>query len=312
MVRALFALWCAVFLATDAALSGPAERLQAAEAPVQSGGYWCTMHPNIRGQKGDICPICHMPLVAVPPADYEPYHVDLSVLPAAPTPGHRVQFRLTIRDPRTNSVVRSLDVVHERILHLFLISQDLEHFEHVHPEQQPDGSLVQAAVLPRPGVYRLIADFLPSGGTPQLIQHVIVTRGFTGSVRPSSVLAPDIADKVVAGVRVKLSMPEPVAGREQLLTIELQDETTGRALADLEPYLGAVGHLLLVSADFETVAHSHPVAEMSSGMGPTIVFTALFPRPGAYRCWVQFQRHDSVLVVPFTVVARPPRQLSER
>ena len=108
---------------------------------------------------------------------------------------------------------------------------------------------------------------------------------------------------------VKLSMPPPVGGREQLLTFEFQDVATGSPISDLEPYLGAVGHLLLVSADLQTAAHSHPVAEMSAAVGPTVVFQALFPRAGASRFWVQFQRRGRVLVAPFTVVARPREQI---
>lgn len=279
------------------------QRATAAEPAAEP--YWCAMHPNIRGVKGDICPICHMPLVLAPKPDYEPYHLDVVTRPRGPVSGRNTEIRLSIRNPRTNARVRDFETVHERILHLFILSQDLEYFAHVHPELQPDGSFVQTAVLPRPGAYRLIADFLPAGGAPQLVQHSIVTAGYTGSLLPGARLAPDVSDKTIEGVRVTLSMTPPIAGREQILTLEFADAVSGAPLADLEPYLGAVAHLLVVSADLQTAAHSHPVAEMSAPVGPTVVFQALFPRAGAYRFWVQFQRHGKVLAVPFTVAARP-------
>jgi hypothetical protein len=158
----------------------------------------------------------------------------------------------------------------------------------------------------------LIADFLPAGGSPQLLQRTVVTSGYDGSLVPNARLSPDIADKTVGGVRIKLSMPAPIGGREQLVTFEFFDAATGQPVSDLEPYLGAVGHLLLVSADLETVAHSHPVAEISAAVGPTVVFQALFPREGMYRIWVQFQRRGKVLVAPFTVAVRAREPMGAR
>jgi hypothetical protein len=111
----------------------------------------------------------------------------------------------------------------------------------------------------------------------------------------------DLADKTDGNVRVHLTPPDPRARREQLLTFELVDPVSGAPIADLEPFLGATGHLLVVSADFGAVFHSHPVAEVSSLHGPTVVFQVLFPRAGAYRLWAQFQRAGRAATVSFTV-----------
>lgn len=275
------------------------------------GPYWCPMHPHIRGQKGELCPICHMALVPAS-TDYTPYRVDLATIPRAPRAGQPVRIQLTLRTPQVNAVLKDLETMHERVLHLFILSQDLAYFAHVHPERKRDGSFEQITTLPRPGAYRLVADFLPAGGAPQLLQQTVVTAGYTGPLVPDAQLAPDGLVKVVDGIRVKVSMPSPIAGREQLITCEFEDAASGQPISDLEPYLGAVGHMLLASADLETVAHSHPVADLSAGLGPAVVFQALFPRPGAYRFWVQFQRHGRVLVAPFTVVASPRESADAR
>jgi hypothetical protein len=246
-----------------------------------------------------------MALVLAPPPNYEPYRLDFDIRPRAVTPRRKTEIRFTVRHPQTSAAVTRFELVHERVLHLFILSHDLDYFAHVHPDQQPDGSFVYTAMFPRPGAYRLIAEFLPVGGAPQLIQHSVVTAGYAGSLLPTAELSQDVADKVVDGVRVKLTMPEPVGGREQLVTFDLTDAVTGRPVSDLEPFLGATGHLLLVSADLQTAAHSHPVAEMSAVVGPTVVFQMLFPRAGRYRFWVQFQRKGRILTAPFTVSARP-------
>lgn len=164
-----------------------------------------------------------------------------------------------------------------------------------------DGSLDVGVELPSPGVYQLIGDFLPIGGAPQLVQKSIVTAGYTGPLVAAPELAPDLTDKIVDTTRVTLTIPEALAGREQLVTFSLRDTVSGAAVTDLQPYLGAAGHLLLTSADLAIAAHSHPVAEMSAQGGPTVVFQLLFPRAGAYKLWVQFQRHGQVLTAAFTV-----------
>src|SRR5262245_22460306 len=79
-----------------------------------STDYWCPMHPNIRGAAGDVCRICHMPLVLAPAPNYMPYHLALSTSPSAPRPGESARIRLTIRHPETNAIVRTFDTVHER------------------------------------------------------------------------------------------------------------------------------------------------------------------------------------------------------
>jgi hypothetical protein len=198
-------------------------------------------------------------------------------------------------------VVRRFERVHDKLFHLFVVSRDLEYFAHLHPALRRDGSLGVDVNVPRAGPYELIGDFLPEGGAPQLVQRAVVTAGYTGALNATPAVLPDLTDKTDGNVRVHLTPPDPRARREQLLTFELHDPATGTPITDIEPYLGANGHLLILSADFGAVFHSHPVAEVSSAHGPTVVFQALFPKAGIYRLWAQFQRAGRVATVSFTV-----------
>ncbi len=266
--------------------------------------YWCPMHADVRGSKGDRCPRCGMALVPAPSTASDAYHLDIQVIPSAPVAGRDALIRLFVRNPQTGATVQEFQETHERLLHLFVLSHDLEFFAHLHPARTQDGSFEQSVRLPTAGAYRLIADVVPAGGAPQLLQKSIVTSGFRGRVLPSAAQAVDVADKIVGGVRVQTIVPEPVAGREQLMTFELVDEKGGQPIEDLEPFLGAPAHLLLASGDLESVTHSHPVAGLTTEAGPRIVFQVLFPRAGPYRAWVQFQRRGQVLTAPFTVEAK--------
>ena len=141
------------------------------------------------------------------------------------------------------------------------------------------------------------------------MQHALVTGRYDGPLNAVASLADDLRDKTSETMRVGLVPPDRRAGREQLITFDLRDESTDRPVEDLEPYLGATGHLLVFSADMSVVFHSHPVAAVSSRSGPTVVFQVLFPRPATYRMWAQFQRRGRVSTVPFTttVVSGDPR-----
>ena len=297
--------WPPIIAVICLALGAVAAPAQPRVGPPESQAvYWCPMHPEIRGKSGDSCPICRMALVPAAAANYDAYQLDIEITPRVLRAGRPARIRFSVRDPQTHASIRRFALVHERVFHLFVVSQDLEYFTHVHPTLRSDGSLDVVVVLPRPGVYQLIGDFLPVGGAPQLVQKSVVTTGYTGALVATPHPAPDLADKVVGGTRVKLTMPEPLAGREQLVTFDLQDAATGEPVTDLQPYLGAAGHLLLASSDLAIVAHSHPVADMSASGGPTVVFQMLFPRAGEYRMWVQFQRRGEVFTSSFTVAAK--------
>ena len=97
-----------------------------------------------------------------------------------------------------------------------------------------------------------------------------------------------------------------IAGEEVDIPIHFEDEKTGEPVKDLQRYLGAFGHAMMLSEDMMEHVHAHP-AEMlegttiTAGGGPDLVFHALFPKPGHYRIWLQFQRNGSLSTVPFTV-----------
>ena len=301
MASGFYTSFMAALLAAMAALLMAAAPVVAVTA--QTTVYTCPMHPAVRGERGDRCPACSMPLV--PSArSIEAYTLDVLVTPSAIQAGQRAHVRFVVREAKTGAVVRHFEMVHERIFHLFIVSHDLTYFAHTHPTLGGDGTLVADLEVPRAGAYQLIADFMPLGGSPQLIQRSFVTAGHIERLAVVPELASDTTEKIADGTRVGLTMPDAIAAREQLVTFDLKDDRTGEPVTDLEPFLGADGHLLLASADLTVAVHAHPIVELSSAGGPTVVFQVLFPRSGTYRIWAQFQRHGQVLTAPFTIVVR--------
>ncbi len=151
------------------------------------------------------------------------------------------------------------------------------------------------------GEYVLIADFLPAGGTSQLVQRAVVTPGYAG---PLFGPAPDLA--IVrrragrGGLRIAMEASSPVPRRETPVRFHISDASTGLPATDLEPYLGAAGHLLVVNQDADR-GDARPSGRRLSTSGPTVTFGPVFPAPGRYKMWAQFQRRGEVVTAAFVI-----------
>jgi hypothetical protein len=91
------------------------------------------------------------------------------------------------------------------------------------------------------------------------------------------------------------------ARKTQIVQVSILQES-GKPVTDIEPWLGAMGHLLLVHQDGETFAHAHP-DERGPDVGRTgvIPFMVYLPKPGLYRAWLQFGRQRQVLTLDFVL-----------
>ena len=70
---------------------------------------------------------------------------------------------------------------------------------------------------------------------------------------------------------------------------------------DLEPLMGAGGHSVIISSDIQEFLHVHPTEEVESNWsgGPYISFRTIFPNPGLYKVWGQFQHKGEIIVADF-------------
>jgi hypothetical protein len=218
------------------------------------------------------------------------YPLEMSQSPERLNPGDPVTLTFRVLDPGSGQPVKRFELVHEKLMHLFLVSENLQFFEHVHPEPQPDGSFRLSTRVPYGGMYRLLADYYPSGSVPQLNIETLYVSGACPPAKLAPSLKPSRSQNLTASLR--LDPEQPLAGFETKLFFTLDPA------AGLEPYLGAWGHMLAVSEDLIDLLHMHPF--LADG-GPSVQFNVLFPRTGLYRIWTQFQRRGVVNTVSFTV-----------
>jgi len=252
--------------------------------------YQCPMDPDVRSNTPGVCPRCGMTLRAGIPEPTE-FPMDIRITPTSLKAGQKAQIEFSIRDPQNDKLVQHFQIVHEKLFHLFVISQDLQYFLHDHPVFGEDGKFRFDITFPRPGLYRILGDFFPDGATPQLSAKTIIVGG--GS-QTTPALGRDYSPKNTGNMKVSFetSPAQPSPDSKTILYYKL-DPADG-----LEKYIGAWGHMLAASNDLIDLIHTHPV--IADG-GPEMQFNLYFPRAQTYRVWTQFQRRGVVNTAYFDV-----------
>ena len=255
--------------------------------------YICPMDPDVRSHNPGKCARCGMALVSGLPDPVE-YHMDLNVKPRPVRPGQPASLEFTVQDPWKNRPVTTFQVIHEKLFHMFVVSQDLEVFVHNHPTLGSDGKFHYDYVFPKAGMYRVLGDFYPDGATPQLIAKTVLVSG--AAPKPVA-LTRDYSPKDTENLTIELETEpaQPISGAETRMVFRLKP-------ADgMEKYLGAWGHMLVASGDLIDMVHEHPF--IADG-GPQVQFNVVLPRARPYRVWVQFQRKGVVNTAHFDVVVK--------
>jgi hypothetical protein len=263
-----------------------------APLPSQNAGdvYICPMDPDVRSNNPGKCARCGMALVAGLPDPVE-YHLDLTVTPRPVKAGQPAGLTFAVHDPWKNRLVSNYQFVHEKLFHMFIVSQDLQVFLHNHPTLGSDGMFHYDYIFPKAGMYRVLGDFYPDGATPQLIAKTVIV---PGSPPKPAALTRDYSPKDAENLNVELvtEPQQPISGSKTQMMFRIKPGD------GLEKYLGAWGHMLVASSDLIDMIHEHPF--IADG-GPQVQFNVVFPRAKPYRVWVQFQRKGVVNTAYFDI-----------
>ncbi len=238
------------------------------------------------------------------------------------TPGIASTFSFTILD-NLGQTVKKFVVAHEQLMHVILVRKDFNEFQHIHPTFDAQTGLftLSNVVFPTDGEYLLYADFVTElGGESQ---------GTTGAFSVSKTLS--------VGDATKFSQPNltvntfntlwSTKATEELHTVTLQAFSSTRsvpfergeqtnlfflveknnkrpgdskldAIDPLEPYLGAMGHLVILQEGTNNYIHAHPTDEASTnGVG----FSTYFASEGKYKLFFEFKNGGKVRRVEYVV-----------
>ena len=215
-----------------------------------------------------------------------------AVADRTPEPG---RFSFTITGP-DGKAVTAFDVEHEKRLHLIVVRRDTAGFRHVHPELAPDGTWSVPLTLPAAGSYRAFADFAPTGGKPMTLGTDL---SVAGDYQPAAYAPSRTAQ--VDGYTVELA-GDLTAGKTSPLTLSVS--RGGVLVTDLQPYLGAYGHLVALREGDLAYLHVHPDGEPGDGKtpaGPQVKFAAEVPSAGTYRLFLDFKHGDVIRTAEFTL-----------
>ena len=231
-------------------------------------------------------------------AAVRPWSVALRSTPKTPRAGEPASLEIAVRHKdKEDEPHREFDIQHERKMHLLIVRSDLGVFSHEHPEQQDDGTFRLQYSFPKGGEYRLFADVAPRGAGSQVLLAKLRVSGDAGEKFDIAGASP--TGTASAGT-LDLQLQAPAAGEQPVrrtipLSFKINDAATQQPATDLQPYLGALGHLILIHSDGETFVHSHPdELDPENGKNGTLRFLARFPKEGMYRGWVQLQRGGTV------------------
>jgi len=214
--------------------------------------------------------------------------------------GRATEIRFAILDEKGQPVT-DYTVEQEKELHLILASRDLTVYRHLHPTRSTDGTWRISVNLPTAGDYRLFADFAPAAGDGESLT-LGTDLAVAGRYQPQP-LPKQVSTSEVDGYTVTLR-GDLDAGSARELTFEVSKD--GKPVTDLQPYLGAYGHLVALRAGDLAYLHVHPNSEAGDPKtkpGPTVSFTATAPSAHGYRLFLDFKHEGKVRTADFTVQA---------
>jgi len=268
---------------------------------------------------------------------------------------------------KNNNWIDEFKYAHDKLLHLIVVSKDLAYFNHVYPDFRGDGLFITSQTLPRGGTYKAFAAYTPMRGVQEVAQHEFKVLAAGAVDAPSPVFSqspvfllkvdeavhgwmtrrviskPEGQPEAAGGEAYRIGLmlaPQPAAGQPVTLHFRLRN-IFDQPVTDLQPYLGAMGYAVILSADSKIFLDVRPtddaISDISnvpngndaahesdesstrlsaSAAGPDVSFQTVFPAAGLYKIWGQFQHKGRIITAPFVVrvsatKAQATKRLSE-
>ena len=264
--------------------------------------YSCPMHPEVRSDKPGTCPKCGMTLEHTDkPAggDGKVYQMEFTARPAQLTAGQPVMFSFLPQLAGQAKVPVPLAVVHEKKMHVIIVSKDLSEFFHQHPTFTAQGTYDVPFTFKTGGDYVVYEDYTPVGEGHQLGRQVVRV---AGPAPKAVVYKQDAMRWSKDGYEAVLSFDKS-AQVGQPLFLQVKVTKGGQPVRDLDNYLGALGHMVVISQNTEQYLHVHP--QDQTDKGPVIGFHTGFDKPGLYRVFLQINHGGQIRTADFTVNVAP-------
>nr|WP_322744160.1 MULTISPECIES: efflux RND transporter permease subunit [unclassified Coleofasciculus] len=203
-------------------------------------------------------------------------------------------------EEETWKAIADFESFQEKLMHLIVVSDDLQVFLHLHPDYKGNGRFEVEANLPKAGAYTIFSDYKPME-QPERVYLVKTT--VTGAKLVATAEDTNLT-KMFGNTQVNLTFDQPTikAGEEVIVGFNLQDTVNNQPVTDLQPYLGERGHLVILKQSSNLTAadyiHAHALKDYAAG---EVKFVTHFPEPGTYKLWGQFDRNGEIVTADFWV-----------
>jgi hypothetical protein len=250
------------------------------------------------------------------------YEMEVSEKPAGIDPNQPAIIKYRVKNDK-GEVLKNYSIVHEKLMHFIVVRKDLQYFQHLHPNfYKNTGEFTIAVTFPTDGPYRLFPDFTPatSEDNPQQLPVTVntdVNVGDMGKYTAKSV-TPDTSNvKNVSGYQITYNMPSDLKSQSEF-SYNLQIGRNGQPVTNLQTYLGALGHGVILREDTLDFIHTHAgevkqgesmegmdhgamTMEKEESAGPKINFSTTFTESGKYKIFTQFQHEGKVITTDYAI-----------
>jgi hypothetical protein len=237
------------------------------------------------------------------------------------SPNQPINITYKIKNDLGNALSK-FEVTHEKIMHFISIRKDLQYFQHLHPDYDSKTNEFSVNLsFPGDGPYRIFADFVPGNDNPRKLPVTVYTDVSVGkSFKELPLEANQSKSKTTDGYEITYLFPDEMELRKQRdITYSLVINRNGKPVTDLENYLGARGHSVIIKQgtldyihthateahdmsmegmDHSQMGHAMHTAERASNM---IDFTTSFPQAGIYKVFTQFQHNGKVITTDYVI-----------
>lgn len=236
-------------------------------------------------------------------------------------PNQEVTITYKIKNDKGEDV-KNFAVAHEKVMHFITVRKDLAYFQHLHPEfNESTGEFTVDVTFPEDGPYRIFPDFTPGDENPQKLPVTVnhdIDVGNSSNYALQRVVADSKKLKKYGDYNVATTfVPEPKQQQEVTYTLDISKN--GKPVTNLEKYLGALGHSVVLKEGTLDFIHTHALEAPSDGSsmeahnmeamqqeeptnaGPKVSFATSFPESGIYKIFTQFQHEGTVQTVDYTV-----------
>ena len=280
--------------------------------------YICPMNceKGKRYESPGSCPICHMDLEPISDAqknnDAE-YFTRFSTEPAVLAAGKPAKLLFTPSIQGKEGTLVPLDLIHEKKMHLIVVSDDLTWFDHIHPVYTSSGAY-EIKVLGKAdtftngrgqnetrfdygGKYWAFADYKPTGALNQVNQ---IELNVQGPASEAVVYSNPRTTAKVDGYTLAIGLPKSQndlrTGIPLDLPVSIQKNDQSVDPATFESFLGEKAHVVMIESASKAYVHTHPAAKDGR-----LHILSSFSTPGIYHVWLQFQTDGVVHTADFVL-----------